>query len=198
MLEFIGTPGVPELPSVSTIEGFSRKTPMSRSKSSTTRPSTTLLLPNRISRDEMLMMFAFVASLRSTCGRRQVGAIISREGRVLSTGYAGPPSGIPHCSSEICDLSTPCTRTIHAEMNAILFAAKVGISTQGSSIYCTDSPCQRCAEAIVNAGIKAVYFARPYRDSTPLEFLKSLSIATVQCDLPAMLAIQKEGANNAS
>lgn len=189
MLEFIETLGAPQPRFVNTIEGFSRKTPMSRSRSSTTKPSRTPLLPNRISRDEMLIMFAFVASLRSTCGRRQVGAVISREGRVLSTGYAGPPSGIPHCSSDICDLSAPCTRTIHAEMNAILFAAKVGISTQGSSIYCTDSPCQRCAEAIVNAGIRSVYYARPYRESTPLEFLNRLFITTVQCDLPAMLGL---------
>lgn len=139
----------------------------------------------RINRGEMLMMFAFVASLRSSCGRKQVGAILAINGRVISTGYAGPPSGSNHCSSETCDLSKPCTRTIHAEANAILFAARHGIAIENSMLFCTDSPCMDCAKLIANSGIVSVYYNREYRDISALEYLHSLGIHTEKCELPS-------------
>jgi dCMP deaminase len=128
---------------------------------------------NRITRDAMLTEMAVIASKRSTCSRKQVGAIIALDGRVLSLGYAGSPAGTPHCLDEGCILGPDggCIRTVHAELNAIAFAAKQGIALIGSTMYCTDSPCLGCAKAIINAGITDVRYLREYRDVTPLELL---------------------------
>lgn len=108
---------------------------------------------------------------RSTCLRLQVGAIIVREGRVISGGYNGAPAGQPHCTPDICSPDKPCTRTIHAEANSIAFAAKYGISTQNCGMYCTDSPCMDCAKLIINAGITSMVCLRPYRDEAPIDLL---------------------------
>lgn len=110
------------------------------------------------------MSIAGIVSQRSTCGRKAVGAVLALEGRPLSVGYAGPPSGAPHCNSLVCpDLSVPCVRTIHAEMNAIAFAARKGIAIEGAELYVTLSPCLACAKVIVNSGIKRVYYRELYR-----------------------------------
>lgn len=131
---------------------------------------------NRITRDEMLMEIALTASRRSTCNRKQVGAVLSREGRVLSIGYAGAPSGFPHCTEAKCDLSQPCRRTVHAEANALAFAAKYGISTLGASIYCTLAPCLDCAKLAINCGIIEIVFSELYRTSDGLELLRAAGI----------------------
>lgn len=126
---------------------------------------------NRITRAGMLMGIVHVIAQRSTCQRRQVGAVIERKGRVLSTGYNGVPSGMPHCTSETCTPDKPCTDTVHAEANTIAFAAKSGISTQGSTLYCSASPCIDCAKLIINSGIKTVVFDDFYRDRDGLQLL---------------------------
>jgi dCMP deaminase len=113
---------------------------------------------------------------RSTCLRLQVGAIIMREGRVISGGYNGTPSGLPHCDPHICGPEKPCTRTIHAEANAIAFAAKYGISTDDCAMWATDSPCIDCAKLMINSGITSVVFLRPYRDESPIEWLLAAKI----------------------
>ena len=123
----------------------------------------------RITRDEQMMLHALVTSLRSTCGRKAVGAVIAKEGRIISSGYAGPPSGFPHCT-EACKVASSanggCQRTIHAEMNALAYAARHGISTEGATLYCTDSPCLNCAKPLINTGIIRVCYLRPYRDTS--------------------------------
>lgn len=119
----------------------------------------------RISRDQMLMEMALVASKRSTCNRKHVGAVIAIAGRPVSIGYAGAPSGLPHCTEVGC-LHGPdggCIRTVHAEAAAIAFAAREGISCKAATIYCTDSPCPACAKLILNAGIIEVLYLREYR-----------------------------------
>lgn len=132
----------------------------------------------RISRDEYLMNEAINASKRSTCNRLQVGAVIVREGRPIIAGYNGAPSGFPHCDPSVCRLDQPCTRTIHAEVNCIYFAARYGIEILGTSIYTTDSPCDICAKAIIQAGIVEVVFKDKYRDHSPLILLEASKIKT--------------------
>lgn len=111
----------------------------------------------------MLIRIAQIVAERATCDRKSVGAVIAREGRILSTGYNGPSAGMPHCSSTSCDLSQSCVRSIHAEANAIAFAAKNGVSLEGSTLYLTLSPCVSCAQLIANSGIDRVVYLEKYR-----------------------------------
>jgi len=134
----------------------------------------------RISRDDMLMEIALIMARRSTCNRLQVGAVVAQAGRIVSTGYAGAPAGLPHCSSETCNVSTPCTRTVHAEAGAISYAARAGISLEGSSLYCTHCPCLDCAKLIINTGIKRVLYDQAYRKTEGLELLQSAGIEVGQ------------------
>lgn len=144
----------------------------------------------RLTRDEMLMAIASVVAMRSTCGRRQVGAVISHQGRVISTGYAGAPSGAPHCSAACesqASLNGGCQRTVHAEANAIAYAARHGIATEGAELHCTLSPCINCAKLIVNSGIKRVTYLESYRIPDGVQLLNSLGILCTQIVLPADL-----------
>lgn len=125
----------------------------------------------RITRDQYLMNEAFNASQRSTCLRLQVGAVLVRDGRPILAGYNGALAGLPHCIPETCGPDKPCINTVHAEVNCIYFAAKYGIATQGAELWCTDSPCKVCAEAIIQAGIKRVVYRRQYRDTAPIHLL---------------------------
>lgn len=96
----------------------------------------------------------------SKCCRAKVGAILVKDNRIISTGYNGKPSGWNDeaCSGE-CD---GCKETIHAEINAIIFAAKNGMSTKDCNLYITHSPCEHCCLAIIQAGIKVVFFEELY------------------------------------
>jgi len=131
----------------------------------------------RISRDEMLIEIAMIVKQRSTCLRRQVGAVLSRGGRVLSTGYGGAPAGVPHCTPDICGPKFPCLRTIHAEANCIAFAAQNGIATNDSTLYTTASPCVECAKLLINSGIIRVVYNEEYRDISPIALLRSVGIS---------------------
>ncbi len=123
--------------------------------------------------DGYFMMVAAVAATRSTCLRRQVGAVIVRGGQIISTGYNGAPKGAPHCEVTGCirdQLGIPSgqrheiCRGGHAEMNAIAQAAAVGVGTAGGEIYCTHAPCIFCTKAIINAGIRRVVYVHGYPD----------------------------------
>lgn len=119
--------------------------------------------PNyRPSRDQTYMEIADVISKRGTCGRAKVGAVICIDNRIVATGFNGPPSKALHCSDEVCDINRSCSRAVHAEVNAIAFAAKVGISTEGGTLYCSFSPCISCAKLIIQAGIGRVVFNEIY------------------------------------
>lgn len=129
----------------------------------------------------MLMEMAIIASKRSTCGRKHVGAIIAIEGRPISVGYAGAPSGLPHCLEHGC-LTGPeggCIRTQHAEANAIAFAARKGIATERATLYTTVSPCLACAKLIINAGILEVWYLELYRK---MEGIALLHEKMIFCD----------------
>jgi dCMP deaminase len=142
----------------------------------------------RPTRDEMLMDIAQVVSARSTCDRLRVGAVIARSGRVLATGYNGAPSGMPHCNHICmcppgfphlmeCTATQPCNNTIHAEANAIVFAARHGVATDNAELFVTHAPCLVCARLIINAGIMGVMYSVEYRDPSGVELLRSQSVA---------------------
>jgi len=137
----------------------------------------------RITVDEMLMRMAETCALRGTCTRKSVGAVIARETRVISTGYVGAPAGMPHCLDVGCLIDPHtggCIRTLHAEANAIAFAARKGIATEGSTLYTTLSPCLACAKLIVPAGIACVKYSSEYRDKSGVEYLE---LANIRCQL---------------
>lgn len=131
----------------------------------------------RIGRDELYIEIVKLVAQRSTCLRKQVGAILVKEGRIITTAYNGPPSGFPHCTKDTCK-GKNCNISIHAEMNAIAFAAKSGVSIEGSTMYCTMSPCINCAKVILNSGIVRVVYFEEYRLREGIELLKNNGIET--------------------
>lgn len=145
----------------------------------------------RISRDEMLMSMAKIAALRGTCSRASVGVAIARDGRILSTGYNGAPSGVEHCDhtctcrlaqddhsslNALCNANKPCLVAVHAEANAISWAARGGISLLGSTMYVTMSPCRSCAQLIINSGVERIVIDQWYRDPAGVQLLASVGI----------------------
>jgi dCMP deaminase len=134
----------------------------------------------RASWDEYFMNIAREVASRSTCERKFVGAVIVRDKTILSTGYNGSIRGLPHCD-EVGHMMEDdhCVRTIHAEMNAIIQAAKNGTAIDGGTIYITASPCWSCFKAIANAGIKRIVFGEFYRDERVFETSRALGIELV-------------------
>ncbi|MBN2723701.1 MAG: cytidine/deoxycytidylate deaminase family protein [Deltaproteobacteria bacterium] len=132
----------------------------------------------RVSWDEYFMNIAQVVASRSTCGRKYVGAVIVRDNTILSTGYNGSIRGAPHCIDVGCMIENDhCVATIHAEANAIIHAARHGVSTDDATIYVTASPCWNCFKMIVNAGIKRICYGEFYRDERTLEWSSKLGIS---------------------
>jgi dCMP deaminase len=131
----------------------------------------------RPSREQVIMEVAHAFSSRGTCNRLRVGAAIARDGRVLVTGYNGPPASLPHCDSE-CELrhSSGCLVAVHAEANAIAYAARYGIATADADLFTTHLPCLGCAQLIINAGITRVFFKTDYRDHSGLDLLRAARV----------------------
>ncbi|MCD6581639.1 MAG: cytidine/deoxycytidylate deaminase family protein [Desulfuromusa sp.] len=135
--------------------------------------------------DEYFMQITQLVSSRSTCLRRQVGALLVKEKNILATGYNGVPTGITHCDVTGClrdQLNVPSgerhelCRGLHAEQNAIIQAARHGTNIAGSVLYCTDSPCIICSKMLINAGVVEVIFGRGYPDKLSLEMLAEAGI----------------------
>ena len=142
----------------------------------------------RPSWDEYFLKIAALVAERSTCLRRQVGAVLVKDKRVLATGYNGAPSGIVHCEEVGClreKLHVPSgerhelCRGLHAEQNAIIQAAHYGINIDGSIIYVTNQPCSICAKMLINAGIKKVIIRKGYPDKMAREFLDAAGVEVV-------------------
>ena len=135
----------------------------------------------RASWNEYFMDIAVVVAARSTCQRKHVGAVIVRDKTILSTGYNGSIRGLPHCD-EVGHMMEDghCVRTIHAEINAIIQAAKNGARIEGASIYVTASPCWNCFKAICNAGIRRIVFEEFYRDERIFQVSQALGIELVE------------------
>ena len=144
----------------------------------------------RPTRDQICMAQAMLTSLRSTCGRKQVGAVIAQSGRPISSGYAGPPAGFPHCTPECAHAALAtggCRRTIHAEQNALAYAARYGISTDGATLYSTLSPCLECAKLLINSGIKNVWYYEEYRMPDGIQLLRMAGITCEKLTVPGVV-----------
>ncbi|MDO4394048.1 MAG: cytidine/deoxycytidylate deaminase family protein [Bacillota bacterium] len=144
-------------------------------------------MEKRPSWDEYFMDMAELVAKRSTCLRRNVGAVVVQDRRIVATGYNGAPKGIPHCNEteggclrqklgipsgerhEMC-------RALHAEQNAIIQAATSGQSVEGATIYITHQPCVICAKMIINAGIKRIVVKEGYPDELSGEILKEAGL----------------------
>ncbi|HOW57438.1 MAG TPA: cytidine/deoxycytidylate deaminase family protein [Smithellaceae bacterium] len=139
--------------------------------------------------DNYFLDIAELVSRRSTCRRRAVGAGLVRDRRILATGYNGAPSGLDHCLDKGClreQLQVPSgerhelCRGLHAEQNVIIQAALHGVSTKGSTLYCTNHPCVICAKMIINAGIVRIVIRDGYCDKLAAEMLGEAGISVIQ------------------
>ena len=135
--------------------------------------------------DEYFMAIVDDVSTRSTCCRRKVGAILVKDKRVIATGYNGGPTGLAHCLDIGClreKLGIPSgqqhelCRGVHAEQNAIIQAARYGVHTDGSILYCNTQPCAQCTKMLLNAGVKEIVFREGYPDGLALELLRESKI----------------------
>jgi len=128
----------------------------------------------RKSWEEYFMDITNIVATRSTCDRAMVGCVlVNKDNRIISTGYNGSISNNPHCDDIGHTMRDGhCIATIHAEMNALLYCAKEGISVKDSTCYVTHFPCLNCTKALLQAGIKKIYYANDYRiDDYALELL---------------------------
>jgi dCMP deaminase len=120
--------------------------------------------------DDIYMELAENLAKRSHCVKAQVGAVLTKDTRIVSLGYNGPPAGTHNCDIEWpvegCprDSKGSCSLALHAEQNAILYASKNNVSIEGSTLYVTLSPCISCARVIYTTGIKRVYYLNSYAD----------------------------------
>lgn len=127
--------------------------------------------------NKYFMKIALEVSTRSTCGRKHVGAVIVRDKRILSTGYNGSITVFPHCD-EVGHMMEGghCVRTLHAKANAILQAARHGVSIERAYIYTTASPCWSCFKMIANVGITKIFYSELYRDTRITDFARQADI----------------------
>jgi len=147
----------------------------------------------RLPKYKWLIQIALATAERSTCCRIQVGAVIERNGRIISTGYNGSAPNKEHCKEHFKlspTLSTPALKTlhhawalrneIHAEINAIIFAARKGIMIEGSHIYVTHMPCITCSKYIVQAGIIRVVYFNDYEGDTDKYIFKDSGVEIIK------------------
>ena len=131
----------------------------------------------RPSWDEYFIKLIGTVAERATCDRGKSGCVIVKDKQILTTGYVGSPAGLPHCDDvghqmkvvrhedEDGSETQHCVRTIHAEQNAIMQAAKRGVALDGSTLYCSMTPCRVCAMFIISCGIKRVVCKKEYHKS---------------------------------
>jgi dCMP deaminase len=148
----------------------------------------------RITWHQFFMAQSHLLALRSTCTRLTVGAAIVRDKRIIAAGYNGSISGGDHCIDLGCYVvDNHCIRTIHAEMNALLQCSKYGTSTNGAEIYVTHFPCLQCTKAIIQAGIKTIYYAEDYKNHTyALELLAQSGVKVMKVPFTSDIDFQKE------
>jgi dCMP deaminase len=153
-------------------------------------------MDQRATWDDYFMNIARVVASRATCDRKHVGAVLVRDRTILSTGYNGSIRGLKHCSEEGHMMEDGhCVRTVHAEANAIIQAAKNGVAIEGASIYTTASPCWPCFKLIANSGCSRIVFGEFYRDPRIFDYARQIGIELVELKVPAQpdLAAQDMG-----
>ncbi len=135
--------------------------------------------------DEYFMDITQVVASRSTCLRRQVGAVIVKGKRLLTSGYNGAPQGLAHCREVGCLRAArgipsgerhELCRGTHAEQNAIVQAALYGVAIDGATLYCTHQPCVGCTKMIINAGIRRIVYLSAYPDDLARELIAHTGI----------------------
>jgi dCMP deaminase len=144
---------------------------------------------DRPSWDEYFMQITDLVATRSTCLRRKVGAILVRDRQILSTGYNGAPSGLAHCLEIGClrelenvpsgERHEMC-RAIHAEQNAIIQAARHGVSIEGAIVYTTHQPCVICTKMLINASVKKIYYREGYPDELSKQMLAQAGVELIE------------------
>lgn len=143
----------------------------------------------RPSWDGYFIQMTFVVAGRSTCLRRQVGAVMVKDKQILSTGYNGSPSGLQHCEQVGClrqSLGVPSgerheiCRAVHAEQNALVQAAKHGVAINGADLYVTHQPCVLCTKLLINAGVRRVVYVKPYPDSLAVAMASEAGLEFIQ------------------
>ncbi len=139
--------------------------------------------------DEYFLELAGMVASRSTCLRRNVGAVLVRQERIIATGYNGAPRGLAHCLDMGClreEMGIPSghryelCRGVHAEQNAIINAAYYGVSTRDTVLYCTNQPCIICARILINAGVIKVVHRGNFTDDLALQFMQEAGIELVE------------------
>lgn len=138
--------------------------------------------------DDIYMNLATDLARRSHCVKAQVGAVLTRDTRIISIGYNGPPSGTHNCDEEWPETGCPrdskgsCSLALHAEENAIIYAVKNGVSLEGATLYTTLSPCLSCARLIYSSGVRKMIYKHSYAEykGLPLdegiEFLRKFGV----------------------
>lgn len=147
---------------------------------------------NKVSFDEIYMGLAVNLAKKSHCVKAQVGAVLSKDTRIVSLGYNGPPAGTHNCDIEWPETGCPrdrkggCSLALHAEANAILYAAKNQITLEGATLYVTLSPCLPCARIIYTTGIKRVVYKDSYASykgisvEEGVDFLQRFGVDVIQ------------------
>ncbi len=143
----------------------------------------------RPSWDEYFMRITQEVAQRSTCLRRQVGAILVKDKHILATGYNGAPTGLPHCEEVGClrerrgipsgERAELC-RGLHAEQNAIIQAAVHGVQIRGSTLYSTTQPCILCAKMLINAGVVRIVYQGPYPDELARQMMDEAGLELIR------------------
>lgn len=145
--------------------------------------------PERPPWDQYFMSIAELVAQRATCLRRQVGAVLVRDKRIITTGYNGVPAGIRHCLDIGCLRETQnipsgerheLCRGLHAEQNAIIQAAVYGVSLDGATLYCTNQPCAICSKMLINVRVKKILYRSGYADELAIDMLSEAGIPLTQ------------------
>jgi dCMP deaminase len=128
--------------------------------------------------DEYFMEIARTVATRATCPRAMVGAVLTRERRILTTGYNGAPRGVAHCADAGCMIvDGHCLRATHAEANAIVQGALHGVSLEGATAYCTHQPCAGCSKLLISAGVVRIVYRDAYPDAVAEQLLGEAEVA---------------------
>lgn len=139
----------------------------------------------RPSWDEYFMGLARLAATRGTCDRKRVGCVLVRDRAVLATGYNGSLRGTPHCDDVGHQMEDGhCTRTVHAEQNAVCQSARHGVKLDGATAYVTCAPCPICFKTLVAAGVIRIVFGEPYRNKRLFEEAKAAGVLVEELGEP--------------
>ena len=126
------------------------------------------------------MQIARTVATRATCPRASVGCVLTRDRRILTTGYNGAPRGVAHGTEVGCLMvNDHCQRTTHAEANAVVQAALHGVSLEGATAYCTHHPCVNCVKLFISSGIRQIVYATPYSDPVAVALCKEAGVHLV-------------------